>query len=100
MRLSVCVLLISCPLFCLAAPHSEAALVAPVGGVAGAVEAGAEGPIFGRKKTSNKRQRKFARKRSRRNGIGVTRARKAGDKRRTRGGGGGRGAKKKAGCNT
>jgi len=54
-------------------------------------------PIFGRKKTSNKRQRKFATKRSRRHGKGVMRSRKNRDKRKTRSR---RGGKKKAGCNT
>lgn len=61
-------------------------------------------PIFGKKKTSNKKQLKFAAKRSRRNGKGVMKARKrrgANNGRSTKGGHRGkRGSKKKAGCNT
>lgn len=61
-------------------------------------------PIFGKKKTSNKKQLKFAAKRSRRNGKGVMKARKrrgANNGRSTKGGQRGkRGSKKKAGCNT
>ena len=61
-------------------------------------------PIFGKKKTSNKKQLKFAAKRSRRNGKGVMRARKNRGKNNGRSVKGGqrgkRGSKKKAGCNT
>ena len=55
-------------------------------------------PIFGKKKTSNKKQRKFATKRSRRHGKGIMRARKSRGKGKTKGGRGG--SKKKEGCNT
>jgi len=62
-------------------------------------------PIFGRKKkTSNKKQRKFATKRSRRNGRGVMKARKRRGSNNGKSVKGGqrskRGSKKKAGCNT
>ena len=61
-------------------------------------------PIFGKKKTSNKKQLKFAAKRSRRNGKGVMRARKNKGKNNGKSVKGGqrakRGSKKKAGCNT
>lgn len=57
-----------------------------------------EFPIFGKKKTSNKRQRKFATKRSRRHGKGIMRARKSRGKGKTKGGRGK--SKKKEGCNT
>lgn len=61
-------------------------------------------PIFGKNKTSNKKQLKFAAKRSRRNGRGVMRARKNRGKNNGRSVKGGqrakRGSKKKAGCNT
>ncbi len=61
-------------------------------------------PIFGKNKTSNKKQLKFAAKRSRRNGKGVMRARKNKGKNNGRSVKGGqrakRGSKKKAGCNT
>ncbi|MFK8057639.1 MAG: hypothetical protein AB8F78_16050 [Saprospiraceae bacterium] len=63
-----------------------------------------EFPIFGKKKTSNKKQLKFASKRSRRNGKGVMRARKrrgSNGGRSVKGGQRGkRGSKKKEGCNT
>ena len=61
-------------------------------------------PIFGKKKTSNKKQLKFASKRSRRNGKGVMKARKrrgSNGGRSVKGGQRGkRGSKKKEGCNT
>ena len=64
-----------------------------------------EFPIFGKKaKTSNRKQKRFAKKRSRRNGRGVMRARKQKGKNNGKSVKGGqrarRGSKKKAGCNT
>lgn len=55
-------------------------------------------PIFGKKrKTSNKKQLRFAMKRSRRHGKGVMRARKNRGKKKAKQGGR---SKKKEGCNT
>ena len=63
-----------------------------------------EFPIFGKNKTSNKKQLKFASKRSRRHGKGIMKARKrkgANNGRSLKGGGKAkRGSKKKEGCNT
>ena len=98
-------LLAVCLLLCAASSASAATVVAPTPVEVPAVpSASAEGttdlPIFGRKKTSNRKQRRFATKRSRRHGRGIMRARKSRGKHKERGGRRGGGGKKKEGCNT